>query len=90
MKTTAEYRDGVLILKDSIIPKASILHIEIPDEELLAEQMPDDSTRPDGQEGSLQEELNQILGSLARNRPSASSDQDREMLVEALAERHEL
>lgn len=36
MKTTAEYRDGVLILKDPITPKASILHIEIPDEELLA------------------------------------------------------
>ena len=46
------------------------------------------SGRPPAQPGSLQEEINKILGSLAHVRSSASIGDDHQTLLDALEERY--
>ncbi len=71
--------------------------IEIPDDALEDQRdwYPDEMDRrepkavkPPAQPGSLQEELNNILGDLARIRPASSIGDDHHMLLEALEERY--
>jgi hypothetical protein len=71
--------------------------IEIPDEalEVPKDWYPDElskpvpkSVKPPAQPGSLQEELNGVLGALSRIRLGASIGDDHQMLLEALEERY--
>lgn len=43
---------------------------------------------PNAKPGSLQEELNKILGSLAKVRPSSSIGDDHQMLLDAMEEKY--
>jgi hypothetical protein len=72
--------------------------IEIPDDALSpsGDWLPDEisgpsapSVKPPAEAGSLQEELNRILGPLARRRPGASIGDDHQMFLDALEKRYE-
>ncbi len=70
--------------------------VEIPDEALIEVRdwfvdAPDSETLrrvPPAKPGSLQEQLNQLLGRLALTRPSASIGDDEQMLQDALEDRY--
>ncbi|WP_448382803.1 hypothetical protein [Desulfosoma sp.] len=71
--------------------------VEIPDDAVLdsrdwsPEKLPDSTPsggKPAGQPGSLQAELNDILGDLARVRPGTSIGDDHQILLEAMEDRY--
>ena len=71
--------------------------IEIPDDAVAAPRdwfsdestaLPPSSVKPSAPAGGLQEELNGLLGGLARVRPGVSIGDDHQRLVDAMEERH--
>jgi len=100
MKAELIIENGQARLLTPIYLKAAAskrFEIEIPDEalEVLRDWYPDElskpvpkSVKPPAQPGSLQEELNGVLGALARIRPGVSIGDDHQMLLEALEGRY--
>lgn len=99
MKIKAQYENGKLVLDRPIFPKRTELTIEIDDDELGGPEYSVEDTIqnskyeesvavPEATPGSLQHELNAILGLLAKVRPDVGVDEDREVLLEVLENRY--
>lgn len=89
MQIEAIYDNGRLVFKQPITFNRSRFKVRVEIAEDDVRTMPvEEAQTPPAQPGSLQEELNRILGSAARQRPEPSIEEDRAQLIRILEEKN--